>query len=60
MGTDDTTLRYSKSKMGTAVLHFQGYAYLKNVKRHRKTQVQTSEAEDDKVLGVPRKEQKVG
>ena len=35
MGTSDSTVRYSKSKMGTPVLHYQGYEYLKNVKWHR-------------------------
>merc|ERR1719259_950158 len=28
MGTDDTSIRYSKSKVKTTVLHFCGYQYL--------------------------------
>jgi len=51
--TSETTFKYSKSKFGTAVLHYQGYDYLKHVK-NRKAEA----AEDDKVRWICREKNK--
>ena len=56
MGTSDSTVRYSKSKMGTPVLHYQGYAYLRNVKWHRHKS--SPIADEEKVLWVCREKNK--